>query len=224
MVRNAAAVDAYVDMKVPLCRLCGKTQPAERYSYLREASALSVLPRWAIPGPQRVERASGTDLALFYYLYFTADERVPGAHIKSMSVSCYKAVRVESPESLAPGLNINEYCFLHSGQYAKITGQKKCGSDNNDPDLYLSVKSPRRTIYLKYHAGRNSGDTVALSYNNLFRLRLLQPGEDSATVSIAKSNSFMYMWMNGDATGRHTFRLAVVGTVTGIAGIICALL
>lgn len=36
-------------------------------TYLREASALSVRRRWAIPGPQQVGRATSTDLALLFY-------------------------------------------------------------------------------------------------------------------------------------------------------------
>ena len=139
-----------------------------------------------------------------------------------MQVINVKAVRFENPESV-PGQNVNDYCFLHSSQYAEITGKKKCESADNDPDLYLVVKSSSRKIYLKYHCGHNSSETAAMSYNNLYRLRLLKTNRDDpeqGIVSIAKSHYFMYMWMYGDATQRLTFRLGVVGTVTGVVSIV----
>ena len=132
----------------------------------------------------------------------------------------YCPVKIGPDNYSSSGININDFCFLHSGQYACIAGHRKCSVDSNDPDLYLAVKSDKRTIYLKYHTGTNVADSAGLSYNNLYRLGLLNLNKREPSIRVSKSNYFMYMWMNGDSGMRLSFRLAVFGAVTALVSIV----
>ena len=74
-------------------RLCGYVYLSVRHecvsivsgcdAYLREASALSVLRIRAMRRPLTVERAAGTDLALFFLSTSTANERGPVARFQN---------------------------------------------------------------------------------------------------------------------------------------------
>ena len=67
-VKNETTVDA-LWICIILPRLSARAFAIGITHILREASALSVLLQWAIPGPQKAGRTTGMALTLLFFLY-----------------------------------------------------------------------------------------------------------------------------------------------------------
>lgn len=135
-----------------------------------------------------------------------------------MSMGQTFKVRIIPKDNPFPsGLELNEYCFLHSGLYEKFSGTKKLQRSGNDVNLYLCVRSSSSKIYLKYRQGNIAQDYAMLSYDNLCRLGLVYAEKDgTAEVTVTKSHALTYIFSNLNILEKFTILLSMVSFLLAI--------
>ena len=142
----------------------------------------------------------------------------------------YKAIEITRDREFPPGVNVNDYCFMHSGQYRELSGQTKKSGKGFDVDLYLKLKGEReQSIYLKFRTANISKGESLLSYDNLCRLGLKAYDQDKKqeiNISAPKNYvfkrlyRFMYLCKNKDVSIRLPMQIAIISLAIGIISLV----
>lgn len=111
-----------------------------------------------------------------------------------------------------------KYVLLYNNNFKKIFG--KTMKESNEVEGFVKIEHNCKTAYRRFRGYKVDGNSILMGQRTMNKLGV----GDSDEVTVSKACWFCYLWCNQDSCIKHPFRLAFIGIVFAILGLIVSVI